>query len=183
MINSLQHRLAAVSDVRPVPDPWGFGVTFSIVREGAQRLEKWRRDRLAANPLAQQIAETAAQLQFTRASKGGSLTPEADDAIIASGAAKIRISGEQLAAMSDEVIEDAVQRLDGWSGLIDVDSGNPIPFSAAQARELLTSTAWVEETQEYGGQPLGRALLQFVVAESRRSEAYRTAVVEAAAGN
>lgn len=177
------NRFAAVSDVRHVPDPWGLGVTFWVVRDGAQRLERWRRERLAANPLARLMAETAMKLQFERACAGGALSPEQEAAIVKANAAAIEFSPDQLDKMSEEALLDVVQRIAGWEGLT-TPEGEVIPFSADAARELLsTEDLEVPSDEEYGGQSLGLALRAFVLTESRRAESYRSAVVEGAAGN
>ena len=181
--NFASSRFAAVSDVRPVADPWKLGVTFWIVRDGAQRLEKWRRDRLAANPLAVLMAETAMRLQFERACAGGKLSPEQEAAIVKANADSIEFDVAQVQAMADEALEDAAQRIAGWEGLT-TPTGDAIPYSIEAARDLLaTIDVEIPDSEEYGGMALGLALRSFVLAVSRKGEAYRTAIVEAAAGN
>lgn len=182
MRTNLSSRFLAFDDVRQVPDPWGFGVTFGIRREGSAVVQRVLGELQRRNPLARAILNATA-----RATLAASLRPGADPDGAAREALEREVGRFELAdgdleALGADSVAGVLARLAGWEGLTDPD-GSPIPYTPEAARALLESTDWVDDGLPYGGRELGKALAAWVLEESRASERYRRQVAEEARGN
>lgn len=180
---NLHAKFGIVADVRPVEDPWGLGVVFQVRRIDCVEYQDWLKDRNRANPLFAQLLQTQGRA-FLKAFAGGKKKVDQQDitAAILEFADKAELRPEDVERFLAMTNEGAAKLIAGWSGLTDTD-GKPVDYSEENARELLESPELVPEEAPYGGQPLGRALNQFLLEEAARSEAYREGYLEGAEKN
>lgn len=180
---NLHAKFGIVADVRPVEDPWGLGVVFQVRRIDAAEYQDWLKERNRANPLFAQLLQAQGRA-FLKAIAGGKKKVDQQEvtAAIVEFADKAELRPEDVDGFLSMTSEGTAKLLAGWSGLLDTD-GHPIDFSEANAVELLASPELVPEDAPYGGQPLGRALNQFLLEEAARSEAYRQSYLEGAEKN
>jgi len=179
MLTNLQARFRAVRDVRTVTDPWGLGWSVDIRRDGCAALAKLRDELMLRNPMVVGAMEAVVRGAFvSEVTKDKTKGQEALERAVLDfkpdAAAILAVNGD------DERFDAA--RAAGWRGLTD-EKGEPVPYSPEMALELLRSEEWVDEGLPYGKQPLGRAIRQWWVEESRAAELYRAEVVAEAAGN
>lgn len=198
-----------VADQRPVPDPWGFGITIIVGRLGREPYVAWLREQLLANPVYVTRTEALAKAGFAAAVEGGDVDAIAKDFLHQAAASVAPPTARELMDLGSaegEIDGIANHLLLGWSGMTDAETGVEVPYSVEAAKELLRSTDWVAAGLPYSGgtvtaadgkavvldetgktpgpgQQLGLALRQFIRYEAGRGEAYRSNYVEAAQKN
>lgn len=180
---NLQAKFGLVRDVRPVLDPWGLGVTFEIRRIDSPAYQEWVKKRQRESPIfaAMLAAQGKALLKAAASGRKAIDAEDVKEAMLAQ-AERVEFKPEDFEKLGAKAVEGTALLLAGWSGLLDAKE-KPEPFSYAAAVELLSGAEWVPEGMPYGGQTLGAALSAFVLEEAAKSEAFRQAYLEGAAGN
>jgi hypothetical protein len=179
---NLQSRFLAFDDVRPIPDPWGLGVTFHVRREGAAAVQRVLSEIQRRNPIARAVLNATARATLAASLRSGGDPEGAAKEALEREVGRFELADGDLEALGADSLAGVLARLAGWEGLTDPE-GQPIPYSEAAARELLEASDWVDDGLPYGGRELGKALSAWILEESRAGEMYRRQVVEDAAGN
>ncbi|OQC42265.1 MAG: hypothetical protein BWX64_00282 [Acidobacteria bacterium ADurb.Bin051] len=182
MRTNLSRRFVAFRDSREVPDPWGFGTVWTIRREGAAAVQRALGEIQRKNPIARAAINATARATLAASLRSGGNADELARAALEREVGRFELGEEDLERLSADAAENVLARIAGWEGLTDED-GAPIPYSEAAARELLAASDFVDDGLPYGGQELGRALSQWILEESRASEAFRGEVLEETRGN
>jgi hypothetical protein len=154
MRTNFASKFIQVADQRPVPDPWGFGVTFIVGRMGREPYAAWLRDQMLANPVYVAQTEAMAKAGFRAAVEGVDVETIAKDLLrqAAEGAASPTAREIlELNSAEREIDGMANHLLLGWSGMTDAETGAPEPYSVEAAKELLRSTDWVAAGLPYSG--------------------------------
>ncbi len=150
---SLLSRFSSVADSRPVPDPWGYGIIFTIGRAGRDVHLAHVRERTLKNPM--QVAKLEAGAKAGMLASIGAIDDEGVTVRDMLRKAVDAMEFPMAELLSDGVADVVAAILDdfllGWSGMTDAETGAEVPFSREAATELLTAGEWVPAGMPYSG--------------------------------
>jgi len=181
-----------------IPDPWGVGAEFEVLREGCRRLRGRAKERLSAAPARQEtlravvgklLRETAAKApegEGTDEAPGQARTGRTINELLRETTADLvdegKLAPEDVLGMRREgAAEAALDRLVGWRG-VTTEDGEEWTFSEERALELLTDDSIVDAGLVGEGETVGAVLSATVLAGSRMVERFRTEALEEAEG-
>jgi hypothetical protein len=173
-------------------DPFGVGMTFFVRSEDEPEFVARERRRIFSSPVGVAIASIDLKSQLLSAASGFSLTDEQRREFGTRMAEGVDFSAEDISKLFDspDDVDSALLLLAGWEG-------EEVPFSAENARELLTDKTWLPAGLPFSGvtpidaaegvkgegRPLGAAICNFIRWCAHQNVTRRTKALETARGN
>ncbi len=159
-----------------VTDPWGHGVEFIVRPVGPKFRERVAGERgdgtgevtrraLGAAGREMALAQVRGE-QIDKEEFAGRLMKRMEEEIESLPSEVFQALASRQVASAELVVDEL---LVGWSGLIDEDTNEAVPFSKEAAMDLLTAEEMVPAGMPYGGMTVGEALRVFLVVSASGS--------------